>query len=177
MKLYLICGKADSGKNFFGDILKKKLEEEGKKVCMLRITAPLYNYAMEYFNWDGEEKTKPRELLQTLGIEVIREKMNMKSFLVDRLTEDVKILDNFFDIGIITDGRLIYEFNLLKERFKDLKTIKINRENYKNDLTEKEKEHLTEKDLDNPYDYDYVVENENLDNLFKAADRIVKEAL
>jgi len=31
MKLYLICGKADSGKNFFGDILKKKFEEEGKK--------------------------------------------------------------------------------------------------------------------------------------------------
>ena len=73
MKLYLIGGKADSGKNFFGDILKKKFEEEGKKVCMLRITAPLYNYAKEYFNWDGEEKTKPRELLQTLGIEVIRE--------------------------------------------------------------------------------------------------------
>lgn len=177
MKLYLIGGKADSGKNFFGDILKKKFEEEGKKVCMLRITAPLYNYAKEYFNWNGEEKTKPRELLQTLGIEVIREKLGMKSFLVDRLTEDIKILDNFFDTGIITDGRLIYEFDLLKERFKDIKIIKMERKNYKNNLTEKQNNHLTEKDLDNPYDYDYVVENESLDNLLKAADRIVKEAL
>ena len=44
-------------------------------------------------------------------------------------------------------------------------------------LTEKQNNHLTEKDLDNPYDYDYVVENESLDNLLKAADRIVKEAL
>ena len=47
----------------------------------------------------------------------------------------------------------------------------------KHNLTEKQNNHLTEKDLDNPYDYDYVVENESLDNLLKAADRIVKEAL
>ena len=53
----------------------------------------------------------------------------------------------------------------------------MDRKNYKNDLTEKENNHLTEKDLDNPYDYDYVVENESLDNLLKAADRIVKEEL
>lgn len=174
MKLFLIAGKADSGKNYFGDILKEEFQKGDYKVCMLRLTEPLYNYAVKYFDWDGKEETKPRRLLQTLGIEVIKEKLGLKDFLINRLKDDIKILDNYFDVGIITDGRLIYEFEKLKEEYPTIKIIKMEREK-ENDLSLLEKNHITEKDLDNEYNYDYVIENNSKDNLKKYAKEIYQK--
>ena len=168
MKLFLICGKAESGKDYFGNLLKEEYERDGRKVCILKITRPLYEYAKDYFGWDGDETTKPRELLQTLGIEVIREKLGKKRFLLDRLTSDIEILDSFFDVGIITDGRLIDELDYLRKTYPDLQIIRIHR-NKDNKLTEEEKNHITETDLDNPYQYDYELENTSVTALKKAA--------
>ena len=47
------------------------------------------------------------------------------------------------------------------------------RENYNNNLTEKEKNHITEKDMDNYDDYDYVIENTTKEHLYKEADKII----
>lgn len=173
MKLYLIAGKADVGKNLFANILKKDLEATNHKVCLLRITAPLYHYAEEQFNLSVSEEDKPREFLQYMGIDYIKEKLGLKTFLIDRLTEDIKILDNFFDVGIITDGRLIEEFDELKKRFPKIKIIKLERNNYDTNLTNKEKNHITEKDLEKEYIYDYVVINDTLEKLEKVSKDIV----
>lgn len=116
MKLYLICGKARSGKNTLANLLKENLEKYNKKVCLLKITSPLYLYAKEYFSWDGNEDNKPRSFLQYLGIDLIKNKLKMNDFLINRLKEDIKILSEFFDIGIITDGRLKEELDELKRR-------------------------------------------------------------
>ena len=171
MKLLLICGKAESGKDTFGNILKEVYASHKKKACILKITAPLYEYARKYFDWDGKESTKPRGLLQELGIEVIKENMGMETFLLDRLRDDVKILDNYFDIGIITDGRLISEIEYLKKNFNDVKVIRLYRDK-ENDLTPKEKKHITETDLDNSYEYDYVINNVSTDALKAKAEEI-----
>lgn len=173
MKLYLICGKAESGKNLFGDFLKGEYEKRGKKVCLLRITAPLYEYARFYFGWDGNDETKPRELLQRLGIEVIKNELGMRFFLVDRLNEDIKILDKFFDVGIITDGRLIEEFDELRRTHEDIKLIHIIRNDHVNGLTESEKNHITELDLDRNYQYDYEIDNNSMDDIKLFAEKIV----
>ena len=171
MKLFLICGKAESGKNTFAELLKKEYENNGQKVCLLRITAPLYNYVRDYFGWDGKDSTKPRKMLQELGIEVIKEKLGMRFFLLDRLSDDIKILSNYFDVGIITDGRLIDEFNYLKELYPDMQIIRIYRDE-ENKLTEEEKKHITETDLDKEYQYNYEVHNTSKKNLEKIAHSI-----
>lgn len=172
MKLFLICGKAESGKNTFGELLKKEYEARGKKVCLLRITKPLYSYLEDYFGWDGKEDSKPRKMLQELGTEVIKEKLGMKTFLLDRLVDDIKILDNYFDVGIITDGRLIDEFNYLKELYPDIKIIRLYRDE-ENKLSKDEKNHITEKDLDRDYQYNYKVYNTSKKELEKSAKDIL----
>ena len=84
MKVYVIGGKAKTGKNTFGEYLREELKKYGYKPCILHITEPLYSYARNYFDWNGNENDKPREFLQKMGIEIIRDKMDKKDFLLNR---------------------------------------------------------------------------------------------
>ena len=95
MKIYIIGGKAQSGKNTLGEYLKEELKDYGYKPCVMHITEPLYSYAKNYFEWDGNKENKPREFLQKMGIEIIRDKMGKKDFLLNRLYEDINILESF----------------------------------------------------------------------------------
>ena len=157
MKIFLLAGKAGCGKDLLGSYMKTKYDFKGDSACILHITTPLYEYARNYFSWDGDMRNKPREFLQEMGIEVIRNTLHKDTFLVDRLCEDIDILKHYFDVFIVTDGRLVSEFNLLRERFPEIKIIHVIRDNYDNKLTEKERKHITETDMDNYKDYDYVV--------------------
>ena len=110
MKIYVIGGKAKTGKTTFGNYLREELKDYGYRPCVMHITTPLYEYARDYFDWDGNENTKPREFLQKMGIEIIKEKLGKDNFLLDRITEDIYVFIEFFDTFIITDARLIKEF-------------------------------------------------------------------
>ncbi len=175
MKLYLIAGYANSGKNYFAEMMKEELERLGKRVCILKITSPLYHYAYDYFGWNGKEEDKPRSFLQQMGIEYIKEELHMPDFLLNRLFEDIHILDKFFDVGIITDGRLLEEITKLKTKYPSLVTIHLVRKDYDASLTEKEKRHITEQDLKQYYDFDFEVLNCNDESLKMEAFRIVEE--
>lgn len=173
MKIFLLAGKAGSGKDLLGNYMKTKYDFKGDSACILHITTPLYEYAKNYFSWDGDMRDKPREFLQEMGIEVIKNTLHKDNFLVDRLCEDIDILKHYFSVFIITDGRLVSEFKLLRKRFPDIKIIYVKRDNYDNNLTEKEKNHITEKDVENYQDYDYVILNTTKEHLFKEADKIM----
>lgn len=175
MKIYVLAGKAKSGKDLLGKYMKTELDFKGKNACILRLTSPLYEYAKNYFSWDGDEKTKPREFLQEMGIEIIKNQLGKKHFLIDRLCEDIEILKTFFDIFIITDARLIEEFEELKKRYPNTKVIYIKRENYDNLLSEKEKNHITEKELEKYDNYDYIVENTSKEELLKQSHFIIND--
>lgn len=173
MKIFLLAGKAGCGKDLLGSYMKRKYDFKGDSACILHITTPLYEYAKNYFSWNGDMREKPREFLQEMGIEVIRNTLHKETFLIDRLCEDIDILKHYFDVFIITDGRLVSEFKLLKERYPNIKIIHVIRDNYDNKLTLKEKNHITETDMENYKDYDYVVNNTTKDKLFKEADKIM----
>ena len=173
MKIYLLAGKAGSGKDLMGRYMKTQYDFAGHNACILHITTPLYEYAKNYFSWNGNMAEKPREFLQEMGIEVIQKKLGKKYFLLDRLCEDIDILKNFFDVFIITDGRLLFEFEELKRRFPKTKIIHVIRENYDNKLSDDEKKHVTETEMEQYKDYDYIVRNTSKERLFSEADKII----
>ena len=175
MKIFVLAGCARCGKDVFGKYMKEKFDSKGFNSCILRFTTPLYEYAENYFSWNGNLREKPREFLQEMGIEVIQKKLGKETFLIDRLCEDIEILKNFFDIFIITDGRLIREFEELKKIYPDTKIIHIIRENYDSGLSEKQKQHITELEMDNYDKYDYVVYNKSLEKLYLDADKIIDD--
>lgn len=174
MKVFIIGGTAKSGKNTFGKFLREELKKYGYKPCVMHLTEPLYSYAKNYFSWDERTDEKPREFLQKVGIEIIKEKMHKPYFLINRTSEDIEILSNFFDAFIITDARLIMEFEEFRKRFDDVVVIKITRENYDNGLSETEKNHITETEVLDYQKYDYEIKNNTLAEMQKEAERIIK---
>lgn len=174
MKLFIVGGKAKSGKNTFGKFLREELKEYGYKPCVMHITQPLYQYAEEYFEWNKNSDEKPREFLQKVGIDIIKEKLGKRNFLINRTMEDMEILKEFFDTFIIVDARLREEYEVLKKEYKDVVSIKIERENYDYDLTDSEKKHITEVDLDDYTEFDYVVINDGLISMKEQAKKIAK---
>ena len=175
MRIFVIGGKAKTGKSTFGECLKEELKDYGYKPCVMHITSPLYEYAKKYFNWDGNENTKPREFLQKFGIEIIQEKLGKKDFLLNRISEDIDILKEYFDVFIITDARLIKEFNYFKKNYNDVITIKIERNKYQDELTTEEKNHITETEIDKYNEFDYIIHNNALEDLKTNALEIVRK--
>ena len=173
MELYLIGGKARSGKDSLAKLIQKAYDISFKKTAILHITEPLDELARNYFGWDGNEDTKPRELLQKLGIEIIRNKLQEKDLLKRHLVDKINILSSFFDVIIIADLRLIEEFVYFKEKYPQAIQIHLLREE-ENGLSTQEKEHFTEKDLEQDYPYDYVLLNTSLEQLEKEAKNIVE---
>lgn len=173
MKIYLIGGKARHGKDTVADYLQSYYEEDGFKVARTQVSKYLKAYVKDYFNWDGSDESKPRELLQKLGTDVIRQEMNKPKFFIDRTIEDIGILSSFFDCLIISDIRYPEEFDDIVKRFPEQSVkIMINRVNFDGVLTPQEAVHKSETALDDYHDYDYLIINDSLKELKETVKQI-----
>lgn len=171
MNIIMICGKARSGKDTLADFLYNNLENS--KPCKVQISQYIKYYAMKYFGWDGSEDTKPRDLLNTLGTDIIRNKIN-PNFHINRLLEDLEVLSYFYDTFIISDVRFPIEIEKVKEKYKNVTTIKIERNS--DELNESQKSNVTETALDDYDDYDIKIDNNGtLEELEEKAKEIIKE--
>lgn len=157
-RIYLLAGKARTGKDTAADIITKHYEKMGKSVVKFGFADYIKNYAMNVVNWDGSDKTKPRELLQIIGTDIVRNKIN-ENFFINRVCEDIQVYKYFFDVIIISGGRFANELDIPKSKFKNVVIIKMDRPNFKSELSEKESEHITEYSLENYKNYDYLIEN------------------
>ena len=157
IKLFILSGKARSGKDTAYELIKEYYKD--KKTIDISFGHYIKDYAKRVSNWDGREETKPRELLQNLGIELVKNQIDDKLF-IRRLLEDIVVFSYFYDIIVVTDARLLDEIEILKEKYPDSISIRINRD-FDNGLKENEKKHLTEVALDNYDKFDYVVQNDD----------------
>jgi len=174
--IFIISGKARVGKDTVGDFIIEFLKRREYNPIKMAYAKYLKMYAKDYFNWDGNEESKPRDLLQQLGTEIIRKKMNKPHFLVNRIIEDIEILFNYFDSFVITDAREEKEITMVKDRFDNAISIKINRN--VDVLTDKQKKHFTEIALDDYDDYDYIINNDgSIDDLKDKVYNVLKEIL
>lgn len=163
--LFLISGRARNGKGTVSKILKEKLEDMNFKVCEIQVMRTLKGYLKDYFGWDGTEEAKPRKVLQQIGTDIIREKMDKPYFHIDRLTEDINVLANFFNVFIINDIRLPLEIETLKERYNNVICINVTRKDYVSPLDVSEQVHITELALNDYKKFDYELVNSSLNGL------------
>ena len=155
-KIFIISGKARSGKTETAKIIENYYKQ--KKCITISFAYYLKDYIKRITSWDGSEENKPRELLQHLGIELIKNKIDSK-LLINRILQDIEVFSYFYDIIIISDARLVDEIESIKNKYPKSISIRVNRIMNDNGLTSEENNHITEIDLDNYTDFDYTVKN------------------
>lgn len=174
-KIYVVGGKAKHGKDTFSAFLKEVYENHNKKVIVTQLSKYIKYYAREMTGWDLSEETKPREFLQQLGTTVIRQKLKKDDLFINRMIDDIEIFSYFYDAIIISDVRLKKEIIDLKKAYPNIISIHIDRPNFDNGLTEEQKKHPTEIDLDDYNEFDIEVVNTTLDDLKETAEKIYIE--
>lgn len=153
IKLFIISGKARSGKDEVSKIIKNYYKEKKS------ITISFAYYLKDYINRIyGNFLEKPRDILQEMGIDLIKNKIDNK-LLINRIIQDIEVFSYFYDIIIVSDARLIDEIESLKKIYNKSISIRINRDDFDNGLTKEQKNHITEVNLDNYNGFDYVVNN------------------
>ena len=152
--IFVLSGKAKSGKNLIAD----KIENYYKNKRCIQISYAFYlkNYVKNIYGWSGSEEDKPRELLQKIGIDLIKNKID-SNLLIRRVCEDIKVYSYFYDIIIITDARLKDEIETPKRLFNNVVTIRIDSIYYDKKMTIEQMNHITETNLDNYNKFDYVI--------------------
>lgn len=176
-KIYIICGKARHGKDTIAEMIKHYYLENHYDILNLQYSSYIKDYAKKISNWDGSEETKPRELLQQLGTNIIREKID-ELFFVKKLIDDIKVYSYFFDVLTISEARFKIEVDTPKQNFDDVVVIHVIRPNFDNGLTEEQKRHRTEIDLDDYENYDYTIANDgNLEELEEKVIEILKKEM
>lgn len=173
-KIIIICGKARAGKDTTASMFKKIYEAKGKKVLNIQYSSYIKEYAKKISDWDGSEETKPRELLQKLGTDIIRKQIDFE-FFIKKIIDDLKVYSFFFDVITISDARFKIEVDNPRKVFNNIIAIHIDRPNFDNGLTEEQKKHPTEIDLDDYDKYNYEIINDgSLEELNKKTEQLVE---
>lgn len=181
-KIILISGKAEHGKTTVANMLKEHLLSKAKiynkeiKVTNMSYATTIKDYAKRYFGWDGSNETKPRELLQKLGTDVIRKKLGKPLFHAQRLAEDIEVLWDEFDYVIVDDCRFPNEYYYLKAKFpREVIFINVNRPSHISSLTNEQLGHESETALNGFDEYNYRLRNEDLKDLYNKTGKIIME--
>ena len=174
-RIILIGGKARSGKSTLANNIGNILSKNGSKVIYSQYTKYLKQYIEEITGESISETNKPRELLQKLSSDLIKDKLGKTNFFIDRQLEDIAIYSYFADYIIISDVRFPKEIDIVKEKFNNVISIGVKRYNYDTDLSIAQQNDVTEISLDDYDKFDYVVDNYDDTNLYDKAIEIIKD--
>lgn len=155
MKVICISGKAGYGKDFTAKKIKEKLEENGYKVLITHYADLLKYICKSFFSWDGVKNEEGRSILQTVGTNTIRNKC--PDYWVKFIVEILNFFPDEWDYVLIPDTRFENEISIISEQFNTI-SLRVERPDYVNSLTEEQQKHESEVALDN-YTFDYTLIN------------------
>lgn len=175
--VFVLSGKANSGKDTTAEFIDNYVKLKGYKVINLQFSSYIKMYAKKISGWNGDEESKPRTLLQQLGTDIIRNKIDNYLF-INRIIEDIKVYSYYFDVITISDARLPEELDSIKNEFKNVYRVRVERPDYKSSLNEEELKHKTETALNSYKNYEYkVINNGTLEELNEKVINIVNEVI
>ena len=158
-KLILVSGKANSGKDTFIDMTIEYLESKGYKCVKLAFAKYLKDLCRDHMGWSGDKDIEGRTLLQYIGTDIIRDKLNWQAFHVNRVCEDIQIIGDQYDFVFVSDARFANELYHAKSVFLNKCTdLLIDRPSLVSELDGKQLAHKSENALGD-YRHAYYIAN------------------
>ena len=156
MKICCISAKARHGKDTVAELIKEQLEGTGQRVLIIHFADLLKYICKQFFGWDGNKDEKGRTLLQFVGTDVIGAKN--PAYWAEFVVNFLKLFENEWDYVLIPDCRYPIEAATVKRAF-DTVILRVERPNFDNGLTEAQKNHPSEVDMDH-YSFDTILYND-----------------
>jgi hypothetical protein len=163
MKICCISAKARHGKDTAAEIIKEQLENRGHRVLITHFADLLKFICKQFFGWDGNKDEKGRTLLQYIGTDVVSAKN--PAYWAEFIVDILKLFENEWDYVLIPDCRYPIEASTLKNVF-DTIVLRVERPDFDNGLTEAQKKHPSEVDMDQ-YNFDVILYNDGSLDEFK----------
>ena len=162
MRIFLIAGKAGSGKGEVAKIIKEYYIYKLEKCVITEYSKPLKKFAQELTDWDGNPNTKPRKYLQDLGDQI--RKIDSKYF-INKMLDDLKIYETLTDNLVISDVRMPDEIEDIKLNYDNVYSICVENQFGASKLSIEEQSHITETALEDYAEFDYILANDSYENL------------
>ncbi len=175
MKVILISGKAQNGKDTFASILNDQLERDGKRVLITHYADLLKYICRSYFRWDGNKDERGRQMLQYVGTDIIR-KQN-PSLWVDFVAMMLGYFHENWDYVIIPDCRFPNEVSTMVDNGFEVVHVRITRPDFISPLTEEQQKHPSETALDDTSPDFYIENKGTIKDLEKNTSKWIKENL
>lgn len=174
MKVILISGHAQNGKDTCATILKDRLVHEGHRVLVCHYGDLVKYICTAFFHWNGLKDHHGRSLLQHIGTDVIREQR--PDYWVDFIVDMLTFFEDEWEYVIVSDTRFPNEVEKIAEKF-DTVHLRVERKNFKSPLSTEQQKHPSETALDDCVP-DVLIDNDgNLNDLRKKIDKTVLEVL
>lgn len=155
VRVCCISAKARHGKDTAAEMLKEYLESQGQRVLIIHFADLLKFICKQFFGWDGAKDEKGRTLLQYIGTDVVGAKR--PAYWAEFVVSFLKLFENEWDYILIPDCRYPVEIATLRDEFKTV-LLRVERPDFDNGLTEAQKQHPSEVDMDN-FTFDAVLLN------------------
>jgi hypothetical protein len=166
MKIVLISGKAESGKDSFHELASKILKREGLHIPTRVAYADEVKFIAEQMGWNGEKDEKGRAGLIMVG-DGAREYFD-KLVWIRKLVRKIDNISNALDSSkrmiFVTDCRYPNEIDMVKNYFilrgHDVYSVRVIRPNHVSKLTPEQRANRSEVALDDYKDWDFVITND-----------------
>lgn len=172
LKVIGFSAKARNGKDASCTILKRKLEEQGKKVLIVAYANYLKYLVATYFGGTYKRTPENRTLWQREGTDKVRTRE--PDYWVNTVIDFAKVFGEDYDYFLLSDCRFPNEYKRWNKTDFDITSVRVERLGFENDLTPEQRSHPSETSLDN-YNFDYYIRVENgLDKLEIEIDKFIE---
>lgn len=166
MKIICISGKAGHGKDTAALYLKEQLEL-GENSVLIAHYGDLVKYVCKtFFDWNGKKDEAGRELLQTIGTDIVRDEN--PDYWVRFIADMLGFFEQSWDYVLIPDTRFQNEVEYLIKSGFDVVHMRIVRDGYISEMPAQQQNHISETALDDYLPDIYVHNNGYLAEFYES---------
>lgn len=161
-RIYLLHAHAQSGKDTCAAMMKEEYEKRGKRVIIIAFADYVRMCLDKYYGVKEYKTPEGRTIIQHFATDLVRK--YDPTFWGRTVADLLRAIEDDFDYAIIPDWRFKDEYVCLANRFAPHIIVQV--EIYRPDneatdnMTEAQRNHQSETELDNYKNFDYNISNE-----------------